>query len=176
MAQRDNLAYDYRDAYYGGYRGQNAVPAHSPNVRIKERPKAKPKAQTKQIVKKKTKTKAKAKISTIFMIAFLAAAAFLVLFRGVMITEKCNQIEKKEKELTDTVAVNQKMQLEIDQSLDLKKVESVATEKLGMRRPEKYQTVYVNLEQVDYVEKTSGHAAGGINILGLFNTIKEYLD
>ena len=152
----------------GDNRGQSAVPAHSPNVRIKERPKAKPKAQTKQIVKKKTKTKAKAKISTIFMIAFLAAAAFLVLFRGVMITEKCNQIEKKEKELTDTVAVNQKMQLEIDQSLDLKKVESVATEKLGMRRPEKYQTVYVNLETGGLRRKNKRTCCGRNQHLGAF--------
>lgn len=182
MAKRDNIAHHYEHAYYGGaYYDGNAVrktevPGYSPNVRIKSRPQPKKKLTKSQAAKQK-KAKLRARLSMIFSILMVAAAAFAVLYRGVIITETTNRIEKKEKELTNLVASNQKLQMEIDHALDLKTVEEAATQRLGMRQPEKYQTVYVNLDQVDHVEKiSSGETGQQSKLSAFFNSVKEYLD
>ncbi len=88
-------------------------------------------------------------------IAIVVLFAFLVLCRGVMITDKSAGIDKKRNELNALITSNEKLQVEIDRSLDLDKVEAIAIGELGMRRAEKYQTVYVDLEQTDFVEKTA---------------------
>ena len=42
----------------------------------------------------------------------------------------------------------------------LTKIEKEATTRLGMQRPEKYQTIYVNVKQDDMTEKTAGEVEG----------------
>ena len=75
------------------------------------------------------------------------------------------------------VTANEKLQFEIDRSLDLKKVEAVAQNELGMRRAEKYQTVYIDLEQVDYVEKTAKNEFSPASRVAEFITgLTAYLD
>lgn len=88
-------------------------------------------------------------------IAIVVVFAFLVLCRGVMITDKSADIDRKRTELNALITSNEKLQVEIDRSLDLDKVEAIAINELGMRRAEKYQTIYVDLEQTDFVEKTA---------------------
>lgn len=156
MAGTNNLAYRYAQE---NYRQSAAAPypagtpRYSPNIRMKKAPHKAP----------RPKTKLKPKWKPIISILFIAAAAFVVLFRGVMVTDLCNTVEEKQKLLADTVAANQKTQLEIDSALDLKKVEEIATTELGMQRPEKYQTVYVSLNQGDYVETTKDGNTSGNN-------------
>ena len=103
--------------------------------------------------------------------------AFSVLCRGVMITDKASELDSLKKELSDVKAKNQELQMEIDKSLDLNRIEQLASEKLNMRRPEKYQIVYINLDRVDYVEKAEGSKSGAVSHASkLFNNIKSYLD
>ena len=183
MNGQRQTAQQYRPSYYGTaarYDG-NAVrktemPAYHPNVRIKTRPKQQ-KSPTKAQLTQKHAAARRARLSVIFSILFVALAAFGVLCRGVIITESTNRIEKKEKELSDAVSTNERMKMEIEHSLDLKTVEDAATGRLGMRQPEKYQTVYVNLDQVDHVEKISGASVGAESKLAaVFGKVKEYLD
>ncbi len=183
MARGDSYAKRYSQTYYGknSYYDGNAVrktelPVYAPNVRIKSKP-SPHKKLTKAQAAQKRRAKIRARLSAIFSIVLLMMAAFFVLYRGVLITESTNQIEKKEKELSNLIASNQKLQMEIGHALDLKTVEEAATERLGMRQPEKYQTVYVNLDQVDHVEKISGQEIEEENKLAaFFNEAKEYLD
>lgn len=162
--------------YVGTHYDGNAVrktelPQHSTNVRFKSRPN-----KQKQPTQKRA-AKVRARLAVFFSILFVATAAFAVLCRGVMITESTNRLEKKRKELSDMESTNRRMEMEIEHSLDLKTVENAATERLGMRQPEKYQTVYVNLEQVDHVEKIKGNSLGEENkLLAAFAKVKEYLD
>ncbi len=180
-AQRQ-MSRQYGRNYYGTmhYDG-NAVrktelPVHSQNVRFKSQPK-KQKQLTKAQAARRRAARVRARLAVVFSILFVAVAAFAVLCRGVMITESTNRIEKKRKELSDMVSTNQRMEMEIEHSLDLKTVEDAATGRLGMRQPEKYQTVYVNLDQVDHVEKIKGGVTGEQNKLqAAFGKIKEYLD
>jgi hypothetical protein len=48
----------------------------------------------------------------------------------------------------------------LEQSVDLTEIEKEATNRLGMQRPEKYQTIYVNVKQDDVTEMTAGEVEG----------------
>lgn len=140
MNTRTNLAYDHTNAAVS-YPIER--PHTSPNVRIK-------------VSKKKEQTKAKrANATGLVKLALVVACAFVILLRGVMITDKCCSVEKKQAELNALVASNEKLQVDIDRSLDLDKVETIARDELGMRRAEKHQTIYLDMSQSDYVEKVA---------------------
>ena len=139
MNSRTNLAYD--DLMTAPY--SSRMPYEQSGLRIHTSTKAS------EVTRKKTHS---VKFSGI---AIVAVFAFLVLCRGVMITDKSADLDRKRNELNALITSNEKLQVEIDRSLDLDKVEAIATTELGMRRAEKYQTVYVDLEQTDFVEKTA---------------------
>lgn len=155
----DNLAYRYE---------YSAEPLHTPyqnpNLRIKS------------TTKKSTKPQPKNRYASFLRLAIVALFAFLVLARGVALTDKANRLNEMKKELAQLQAQNQKTQMDIEKALDLNRIEQIASQKLNMRRPEKYQIVYINLDRVDYVEKAEG-TASPINKAGrLFSDIKSYLD
>lgn len=162
MANRyDNLAYDYNSCN----RVNTFDAQKNPNLRIK--------AGTKS----NKQTKVKYNYSAILRLAVIAAFAFLVLCRGVIITDKANELTNLKKQLDETNAKNQQLQVEIEKSLDLTRIETIASEKLNMRRPEKYQIVYLNLDRVDYVEKVGGvPSESQEKTTKLLNNLKAYLD
>ena len=114
---------------------------------------------------------------SLLSIAAVMALAFLVLFRGLMITDKCAAVEQKRADLNALITSNEKLQYEIDRSLDLKNVENIAKSELGMRRAEKYQTIYLNLPQTDYVEKVATSEFSFFGRIGsFFSSMMAYLD
>ena len=167
---RSNLAYDELNFGYE----YNAVPKreHSSNLRIRhvqndEPEKSKP--------ANKIRTNAKAKKRANLSLVLLALAAFLVLCRGVAITEKSDQLDKRRKELDAIITSNQKAQIEIDSALNLKNVEEIASTRLNMARPEKNQTIYIKIAQNDFVEKTDAANAQDA-VSDFFGALKAYLD
>ena len=116
------------------------------------------KKRSEEVKKAKVQQKPKKqdKLKTMLSIMAAFAVAFIMLLRYVAITEASSNVDRLKKELANLQSANQHMQVQIDGSVDLKKVEEVAINKLGMRRPEKYQTVYVNLKQTDYAEVVGG--------------------
>jgi len=166
---RSNLAYDNRihSAYSStaAHPAPHTLPQSSPNVRIKVSKKARSAAQR------------RANVLGIIRILFVMSCAFVILCRGVMLTDKCAAIEKKQAELGSLIATNEKLQFEIDRSLDLDHVEKIARNDLGMHPVEKYQTVYINLEQVDYVEHVAKNEfSPASRIADFFTGLVEYLD
>lgn len=169
MNTRTNLAYDNR--LYDHADQVVSYPAYSPyhtssNVRIKV-----PSKKVNRVAERRAHT------AVIARVLLIAAFAFVVLLRGVMITDRCASVEKKKAELEALVASNEKLQVEIDRALDLDKVEAIARDELGMRRAEKYQTVYLNLAQTDFVEKTAkDKSTSGTQIGTFLNGALAYLD
>lgn len=155
MNSRSNLAYEH----------PAQIPQKQSNVRIRISKKKKQSAQKRE------------RALSIVKILLVVSCAFVVLYRGVMITDKCAAVDTKKTELEELVASNKKLQFEIDRSLDLKNVEAIAQNELGMRRAEKYQTVYIDLEQVDYVEKTAKNEFSPASRVAEFITgLAAYLD
>ena len=85
-------------------------------------------------------------------VLLICVFAFAVLIRYSTIVERDHQLETLKKEYTSITDENKRLQVEIDSALNLDKVEQVARNDLGMAKPEKYQTVYVNIKGDDYVE------------------------
>ena len=82
----------------------------------------------------------------------LCVVAFAVLFRYSAIVERDHQLETLKEEYNAIADENKRLQVEIDSALNLNNVEQIAMSQLGMAKPEKYQTVYVNIKGDDYVE------------------------
>ena len=115
--------------------------------------------------KKQTKTKAKAKVvRTQKVIAIcsviLALCAGFMISRNVAVYESKNEVEALQKELNQLREYSSQKAFELDRSLDLEEIENLAKTNLGMVRPEKYQTVYVNIKQEDVTEITAREAEG----------------
>lgn len=100
------------------------------------------------------KPKTKKGISNIVMVAMCFLMAFAVVDGYVKINEANNEISSLANEYNDIVASNQALQVKIDKAVDLKELQTLAGEKFGMMRPERYQMFYVDLEMEDSIENT----------------------
>lgn len=117
---------------------------------------------------------AKARRNTILSVVILAAMAFLVLFRGLMITSGYEKLEAKNAELEAVISENQKIQFKIDQMLDLKNIENIAKNTYNMGEPTKAQTIYINLDQTEEVKKVRESGSFFQAIKDFFGGIVEY--
>lgn len=96
----------------------------------------------------------------ICVILTLAASAGFMISRFVAVNETQQQVAALEKELSAAESVTSQMVFDMERSVDLATIEKEATTRLGMQRPEKYQTVYVNVKQDDMTEKTASEVEG----------------
>ncbi len=108
-------------------------------------------------VKAETKTRSTGRsktirLSSVLKVAVFFALAFVVVSGYVKINEAYNHIAQLEKEYNRIVATNQDLQVKIDKAVDLEQLQSIANEKYGMVRPERYQMFYVDMEQGDVAE------------------------
>lgn len=177
---KSNLAYDEQRYNYNrlsyGHNMNYATEAERErysNLRIRPAQQITVEKARKQTSKTRVKPKKKSAINVLLVV--LAIAAFFVLCRGVMITEKFEDVEAKRGLLKEMQTTNQKTQIEIDSALNLKNVEDVAQNRLNMGRPEKHQTVYIKIAQDDVVEKTD-HSSPVEAVGDFFGSIKAYLD
>ena len=111
---------------------------------------------------------------TVVSVIVLAAMAFLVLFRGLMIQSGYEQIEAQNAALAEVISENQKIQFKIDQTLDLKNIENVAKNTYNMGEPTKAQTVYINLDQAEEVKKVTGGSSFLDSVSEFFAAVVEY--
>lgn len=93
-------------------------------------------------------------------VAVLALSAGFMISQFVTVNETHQEIASLQKQLTDIEASTSQMIFDMEQSVDLTEIEKEATTRLGMQRPEKYQTIYVNVKQEDMTEKTAGEVEG----------------
>ena len=93
----------------------------------------------------------------------LIVGAFLLLlaisYRNSLITERFNEIQSKKQELAAIQKTNEQTQVSIESSLNLKNLEQAAQEKLGMKKLDNSQKVYVTLPKQDYTEAATQEIA-----------------
>ena len=82
----------------------------------------------------------------------LAVSAGFMISKFVAVNEMNQQVASLKSQLTTLESATSQM--------DLTEIEKEATTRLGMQRPEKYQTIYVNVKQDDMTEKTAGEVEG----------------
>lgn len=120
--------------------------------------------QEKKAVAKCQVTKEKARTVNIavaiFYIAIISAIAFCLISREVSLYEKSSEISRLENQLEQAQTETKQAKIAAESKIDLKGIEEAATTKFGMSRPEKSQTVYINIAQDDYVEKVAKKDVG----------------
>ncbi|MCI8345360.1 MAG: hypothetical protein HFJ42_05280 [Clostridia bacterium] len=127
--------------------------------------------------KNKAKLNTKGKATLYVVIAFIAL--FAVCYRNSQITESFNKKEELKKELGSIQKENEQLKVNIENSLNLKNIEQMAKEMLGMQKLDNSQKVYINLPKKDYIESASEEVVieENLNIWqkiwkGLTNSIK----
>ncbi len=129
-----------------------------------------------QKIKSKSAAKAisirKHKAIALCALIFALCAGFMI-SRNVALYEEKNNVESLQKQLNSLKEYSSQKSFELDQSLDLESVEETARTRLGLVRPEKYQTVYVNIKQDDVTEVTADQVEGINGLFGIFAGDKE---
>ncbi len=174
--RNSNLAYNTDYKYYRNIDNQTIKKItnirSAGGVMVKTGSKQNKKVNT--AVRKSRRPKSRINRGTVISVIVLAAMAFLVLFRGLMITSGYEKLEKKNALLSETIAENQKLQFKIDQALDLKNIESIAQNSFNMGPPSKSQTIYINLDQANEVKKVRGGNSVFDTVKKFFSGIVEY--
>ncbi len=98
-----------------------------------------------------------AKLMSVLVVA-LSALFMIVQFIEVHEVQSALRSVRSEYEFES--ALTSQKAFELEQSIDLSKIEQEATARLGMHRPERHQIVYIDVKQSDMTEKTAGEVEG----------------
>ena len=149
------MAYSSRMA---GYQYETSPRKLKPEYEPPKNPYSKKKKST---LKKKPKQKAKQKNSlkphakAVIYILVGFSILFAISYRNSLITKQFNERESLKKELGVIQKENAQLKISIQNSLNLANIEKSASSKLGMKKLDDSQKVYVNLPKKDYVEPAS---------------------
>lgn len=130
-------------------------------------------------IKKKVKTKTRNKNAVsytqkLISVVVLAASAIFMIIQFVEVNETVAELESVRNDYRFEESVTSQKTYELEQSIDLSKIEQEATTRLGMKRPEKYQQVYIDVKKDDVTEKVSGEVEGLEN--RFIKTINSIID
>ncbi len=110
----------------------------------------------------------------------VSASAYFMISKQVAVYETGKAIEELTSKLDELKSVEVQKNFELEQSVDLNEIESIAMSKLNMQRPEQGQKVYINVTSEDVCEVTASdkesignrmsNAANAVkkNIIGIF--------
>lgn len=119
-----------------------------------------------QSAKLKLKEQRRLNFFLVVGILLLSLAAYFMISKNVRLHETSDEIKSLQNELTALEANTSQKMFELEQSVDLDSVEKIASEKLNMQRPEKYQIVYISAQSEDVAQVTADNAEGMANRVG----------
>ncbi len=110
----------------------------------------------------------------IAMVLVVAASAVFMIIQYVTVNETQTDLAAAIAEYEFQESVTAQKSFELEQSVDLSKIEAEATSRLGMQRPESHQIVYLDVKKSDVTVRTAGEVEGFANRFGnLMNSIKS---
>ncbi len=124
--------------------------------------------EVKKTQSRKVKLKEQRKLN-FFIIAgilILSVAAYFMISKNVQVHETSDEIKKLQSELAMLESNTSQKMFELEQSVDLDSVEEIASTRLNMQRPEKYQIVYINSQSDDVAKVTADKVEGVGNRVG----------
>jgi len=102
-----------------------------------------------QGISKKEKVKRRNQICSVLVIF---ALLLVISYRNSLITEEFTMIQNLKSDLANIEKENKQLEVSIEGSLNLNKIEKIASEQLGMQKQTVEQTIYTELPKEDYVE------------------------
>lgn len=139
--------YNYNTS--SAYKLDYNYPDRNKELNEKREAEAKRQQQKKAVTAKQLRER---RIKALIAVAALFVMSFIVVNRYVEINEAQNKVNQLQHEYNDIVAANQDLQAKIDKAVDLKKLQTIANEKFGMVRPERFQMFYIDMQQEDKAE------------------------
>lgn len=149
---------------YGNYQYETSPrklePEYTPrkrqnkNTKNKQANKVKSKSNN-QKNKKLAKKEKKAKTRAILYVAVVFSALLVISYRNSQITEKFAEVKNLKSNLAAVQKENEQLEVSIQSSINLSKIEKEAKEQLGMQKLDNEQKVYVSLQKKDHVEPAS---------------------
>ena len=139
---------------YQGYQYETSPRKLQPEYEPRKNPYANKKSSTKNDKKQNSEPKKqmKPKAKLVLGIALAFAILFAISYQNSLITENFNKKETLKRELSEIQKENEQLKVNIEKSLNLKKVEQSAKELLGMQKLDNSQKIYISLPKKDYVE------------------------
>ena len=143
------------------------------NIRLERERKEKELIEKKnRIMKEREKKKSLKRARLVVTVLAVFAIACTVLFRNVSIIRAASSVNALTGELEDLKSMNTKKELSLEESLNLNYVEEVATRKLGMKKADNFQTVYIDVMQNDYAE-VAQKSTSNETFHGAYSVIKQ---
>ena len=102
-------------------------------------------------ISKKEHEKRKSQLCSVLVIFALLV---IISYRNSLITEEFKAIQDLKNDLSSIEKENKQIEVTIEGSLNLNKIEKIATEQLGMQKRTVEQTIYTELPKEDYVESS----------------------
>ena len=149
MAARKAYAYDYE-------MGSTAKKREYTNDYQDEQSNVK-RRYGKNKINRATNQKTKRRVSTVAFILCAFTMAMVLTYRYNLISEKNLQAQELKEELAAAESALLNAKIDVEQQTDLNKIEAYAKQQLGMQKPDKNQTIYVDTsidEGTTQVEKT----------------------
>lgn len=100
-------------------------------------------------ISKKEKAKRRNQLCTVLAVF---ALLLMISHRNSLISEEFKNIQTLKSDLTNIEKENKQLEIAIESSLNLNKIEKIASEQLGMQKQTVEQTIYTELPKEDYVE------------------------
>ena len=104
---------------------------------------------------KLSKEEKKKQFKTTITVIAIFALLLTISYRNSQINEKFSNVQTLKKELSEIEKENEQLKVSIENSQNLKNVEKIAKEKLGMQKLTNKQTQYISLPKKDYTEPAS---------------------
>ena len=124
---------------------------------------AEPNTKAKQNRAKRPKRQAVKGLSfpaRIACVAVVSASAVFMVSQFIKVNESQTALSTAQENYLFEESVTAQKAFELEQSIDLSKIEKEATTRLGMQRPEKHQIVYVDIKRDDTTDMTADKVEG----------------
>ncbi|MBQ3426779.1 MAG: hypothetical protein IJH37_06485 [Clostridia bacterium] len=135
--------------------------------------------KAKQNREKKTQNKAVFSFAgKVASVVVVSVCAIFMIVQFIKVNESQSALYAAREKFRFEEAVTAQKSFELEQSIDLSKIEQEATSRLGMRLPEKHQVVYIDVQKDDMTEKTADEVEGVTNrfVSGLKYIISHIVD
>ena len=124
-------------------------------------------------INRATNQKTKRRVSTVAFILCVFTMAMVLTYRYNLISEKNLQAQELKEELAAAESALLNAKIDVEQQTDLNKIEAYAKQQLGMQKPDKNQTIYVDTSNTAQTIETTGETTLIDNIV---NSIKNFIN
>ena len=147
-SSRRSVAEKLNSGYTSSRRTYNRVQTTSRTNKAKTVSKNNSKAMLKRINK-----------NIVLFILVSIGLLLLISYRAAVINSCFTEKEKLKKSLSKLEKENAQLQVNIEQQMNVSKIEQEASERLGMKKLDTNQKVYVSLDKKDYIESANSVVA-----------------